>query len=223
VVLSLVVGIAAVLVLAAIQTRHRRNVGRARRAVLRHVEGLFTEVTVTQDGIGYPSLRGRWNGHWLKLDLVVDTLAMRQLPTLWMLVSVLRPLPVRTPIDITLRPRSSDIVSAGTAFAYEHDPPAGWPADIRVTTPEPALPPLEVLDRFVELLEQPSTKGLLIAPGGIRIVHALASGAVGQYRVTRRPKFAFAVEPERVEALLCMADAVADRVADVGSRLGSPA
>jgi hypothetical protein len=217
-----VVGIA-VIVLAAIQTRHRRTVGRERRAVLALVEGLFSEVTVTQDGIGYPSLRGRWNGHWVKLDLVVDTLAMRQLPTLWMLVSVLRPLPVRTPIDITLRPRSSDIVSAGTAFAYEHAPPPGWPEDVRVTTPEPALPPLEVLDESVELLEQPTTKGLLIAPGGVRIVHELARGAIGQYRVVRRPKFAFAVEPERVTALLRAADAVADRVDDVGSRLGTPA
>jgi hypothetical protein len=220
---GLLVGIAAVLVLAAIQTRHRRSVGRERRAVLGRVEGLFSEVTVTQDGIGYPSLRGRWHGHWVKLDLVVDTLAMRQLPTLWLLVSVLRPLPVRTPIDITLRPRSSDIVSAGTGFAYEHDAPAGWPPDLRVTTPEPALPPLEALDGLIELLEQPTTKGVLIAPGGVRVVHALASGAVGQYRVSRRPKFAFAVEPERVTALLRAADAVADRVDDVGSRLGMPA
>jgi hypothetical protein len=223
VLVTVVVGIAVVVGLAAIQTRHRRRVGRERRAVLAPVEGLVTEVTVTQDGIGYPSLRGRWNGHWVKLELVVDTLAMRQLPTLWMLVSVLRPLPVRTPIDITLRPRSSDIVSAGTAFAYEHAPPPGWPEDLRVTTPEPALPPLEVLDESVELLEQPTTKGLLIAPGGVRIVHALASGAVGQYRVVRRPKFAFAVEPERVAALLQAADAVGDRVEDVGSRIGTAA
>jgi hypothetical protein len=223
VVVTVVVGIAVVVGLAAIQTRHRRRVGRERRAVLGHVECLFTEVTVTQDGIGYPSLRGRWNGHWVKLELVVDTLAMRQLPTLWMLVSVLRPLPVRTPIDITLRPRSSDIVSAGMGFAYEHEPPPGWPADVRVTTPEPALPPLEVLDESAELLEQPTTKGLLIAPGGVRIVHGLASGAVGQYRVVRRPKFAFAVEPERVQALLQAAEAVADRVQAVGSRLGTRA
>jgi hypothetical protein len=222
VLVTLVVGIAAI-GLAAIQTRHRRKVGRERRAVLAFVEPLFTEVTVAQDGIGYPSLRGRWNGHWVKLDLVVDTLAMRQLPTLWMLVSVLRPLPVRTPIDITIRPRSSDIVSAGTSFAFEHDAPPDWPPDIRVSTPEPALPPLEALDDVVALLEQPTTKGLLIAPGGVRIVHSLASGAVGQYRVVRRPKFAFAVEPARVEALLQAADAMADRVADVASRPGMPA
>jgi hypothetical protein len=191
--------------------------------VLTPVEALFSDVTVTQDGIGYPSLRGRWNGHWVKLDLAVDTLAMRQLPTLWLLVSVLRPLPVRTPVDITLRPRSSDIVSAGIRYAYEHDPPAGWPPDVRVATPEPALPPLEALDEFVAFLGQPSTKGLLVAPGGVRIVHSLASGAVGQYRVVRRPKFAFAVEPERVTALLEVASAVADRVDDVGSRLRTPA
>jgi hypothetical protein len=207
--------------LAAIQTLHSRSVGRQRRAVLRDVEGLFTEVTVAQDGIGYPSLRGRWHGHTVKVDLVVDTLAMRQLPALWMLVSVLRPLPVRTPIDITLRPRSSDIVSAGTGFGYEHAAPAGWPKDIRVTTPEPALPPLEALDDFVELLEQPTTKGLVIAPGGVRIVHELARGAVGQYRVVRRPKFSVTVDRARLAVLLEIADQVADRVDGVGQPIGA--
>jgi hypothetical protein len=187
------------------------------------VEHLFTEVTVTQDGIGYPSLRGAWHGDTVKVELVVDTLTMRQLPVLWMLVSVLRPLPVRTPIDITLRPRTSDIVSAGTGFAYEHAVPAGWPADIRVTTPEPALPLLEELDEFVELLEQPTTKGLVIAPGGVRIVHELARGAVGQHRVVRRPKFQAVVEPERLTALMQVAEDVADRVHRVGAPMGTRA
>jgi hypothetical protein len=191
--------------------------------VLRDAEALFTDVTVAQDGIGYPSLRGKRNGHTVKVELVVDTLAMRQLPALWMIVSVLRPLPVRTPIDITLRPRSSDIVSAGTSFAYEHVAPDGWPADLRVTTPEPALPPLEALDEFVELLEQPTTKGLVIAPGGVRIVHELARGAVGQYRVVRRPKFRFVVEPARLAALLDVAEAVGDRVEQVGAPIGASA
>jgi hypothetical protein len=191
--------------------------------VLRDAEALFTDVTIAQDGIGYPSLRGTRNGHTVKVELVVDTLAMRQLPALWMIVSVLRPLPVRTPIDITLRPRSSDIVSAGTGFAYEHVAPDGWPADLRVTTPEPALPPLEALDEFVELLEQPTTKGLVIAPGGVRIVHELARGAVGQYRVVRRPKFRFVVEPARLAALLDVAEAVADRVEQVGAPIGASA
>jgi hypothetical protein len=221
VLVTLLVGIAAAAGLAATQTRHRRRVGRERRAVFAEVEGLFTEATVTQDGIGYPSLRGRRDGHAVKLELVVDTLALRQLPTLWLLVTVLRPLPVRTPVDITLRPRSSDIVSAGTGFAYEHEPPAGWPADLRVATPEPAIPPLEALDDMVELLELPTTKGLLLAPGGVRIVHELARGAVGQHRVVRRPRFAVALAPERVLALLQAATAVADRVEDVGSGLGA--
>jgi hypothetical protein len=221
VLITLLVGIAAVLALAAIQTRHRRRVGRERRAAFAGVEHLLTEVTVTQDGIGFPTLRGRWNGYGVKLELVVDTLAMRQLPTLWLLATVLRPLPVRTPVDITLRPRSSDIVSAGTRFGYEHEPPPGWPADLRVATPDPAIPPLEALDDLVELLELPTTKDVLIAPGGVRIVHELARGAVGQYRVVRRPKFAFACSPERVLALLYAAAAVGDRVEAVGSRLGA--
>jgi hypothetical protein len=217
---TVIVGIAAI-VLAAIQTLHRRKVGRDRRSIFAEVEPLLTEATVTQDGIGFPTLRGRWNGHAVKIELVVDTLALRQLPTLWMLATVLRPLPVRTPVDITLRPRSSDIVSAGTSFSYEHEAPRGWPEDLRVTTPEPAIPPLEELDGIVELLELPTTKGVLIAPGGVRVVHELARGSIGQYRVVRRPKFAFVLAADRAIALLLAAEEVADRVEAVGAGLGA--
>jgi hypothetical protein len=215
--------VAAALVLAAIQTRHRRRVARERGAVLDGVTELFAQATVTQDGIGYPSLRGRWHGHDVKVELSVDTMTMRQLPTLWMLVSVLRPLPVRTPIDITLRPRPSDIVSPGLGFVHEHPAPPGWPQDIRVATRDPALPPLEALDDFLELLELPTTKELLIAPGGVRIVHELARGAIGQYRVVRRPKFRFAVAPERLLVLMEAAEAIGDRVQTVGERAGAGA
>jgi hypothetical protein len=215
---TIAVGLAAVVVLGAIQVRHRRAVGRERRAVLDEVAPLFDDVEITQDGIGFPSLRGRRNGHTVTVALSVDTLTMRRLPTLWMLVSVLRRLPVRTPIDITLRPRPSDIVSAGLGFRYEHPVPADWPRDIRVATPEPALPPLEALEDFVELLELPTTKGVLIAPGGVRIVHELARGAVGQYRVVRRPKFRFSVDAERLLALIDAAEAIGDRVEASGVR-----
>lgn len=221
--LGVAVALVAVAALATIQMRHRRRVGRERRAVIRDVEGLFSAAEVTQDGIDYPTLRGRCAGHMVKVELVVDTLALRQVPTLWMLVTVLRPLPVRTPVDITMRPRSSDIVSPGTRFAYEHPVPAGWPPDVRVCTRDPALPPLEALAEVVALLEQPTTKGVLIASGGVRLVHELARGAVGQYRVVRRSRFRFLVEPARLMALVTAADAIADRVEAVGSRVGARA
>jgi hypothetical protein len=215
--------VAAALGLAAIQTRHRRRVARERGAVLDGVTELFAQATVTQDGIGYPSLRGRWHGHDVKVELSVDTMTMRQLPKLWMLVSVLRPLPVRTPIDITLRPRPSDIVSPGLGFGYAHPAPPGWPQDIRVATRDPALPPLEALDDFLELLELPTTKELLIAPGGVRIVHELARGAISHYRVVRRANFRFAVAPERLLVLMEAAEAIGDRVQTVGERAGAGA
>jgi hypothetical protein len=200
-------------VLVAIQVAHVRHVGRERRAALAPVEHLFTDAVVAQDGIGYPRLRGRYRGDDSKVDLIVDALALRELPALWLFVDVMRPVPVRTPVDIVLRPRTSDIVSPGRRFGYEHARPEGWPQDIRIATREPGpLPDLGGLEALRPLLEDPRTKALLVAPGGVRIVHELQRGSIGAFRVTRRASFDAVVTPERLVPLLAEARAIADRI-----------
>jgi hypothetical protein len=192
----------AVAVLVVLQVRHVRSVRSERGAVLDAVVPLFAEAQVTQDGIGFPSLTGRYEGERVKVELVVDTLALRELPRLWLVVTVLTEIPVAGAVDILLRPRSSDVISPGARFAHEHAAPADWPADIRVVTAEPGSPDFEVLRCTLPLLEDRDTKALTITPRGVRVVQRLVSGQVGQYRVVRRAKFEVELERERMIALL---------------------
>lgn len=211
--------VVAVALMVTFQVRQVRRVGRERRAAVAPVAGLLSEAVVTQDGIGYPTVTGRRHGREVKVALVVDTLTVRQLPRLWLTVSVQRRLPIEAPLDVVLRPLSTDIVSPGQRFAYEHPVPVGWPEHIRIASPQPMrLPPLDELDELARLLHDPHTKNVLLAPGGVRIVHELARGDVASYRVVRRPSFRFALEDARVRDLLDTADAVGDALERLAAR-----
>jgi hypothetical protein len=191
-----------VAVLVVIQVRHVRSVKAERRAVLGAIEPLFSDTEIKQDGIGFPSLSGQYDGERVKVELVVYALALRELPQLWLVVTVLTEIPLAGAVDIVMRPRSSDVISPGTRWRHEHAPPAGWPLDIRVVTREPGPPAFDLLACTVPLLKDPDTKALTLTPRGVRAVQRLAAGEIGSFRVTRRAKFEVELGRERMIALL---------------------
>jgi hypothetical protein len=178
----------AVGVLVVIQRAHVRRVGEERRALLDGAEALLDDAEVTQHGIGHPALTGTLDGRRVRAELVADTLMMRRLPRLWIVVSVFAPLEA-APVDIVLRPQELDTVSSGGRFPCEHPVPAGWPDPARIATPTPAAPDLAPFEAAGALLHDPRTKEILAGAGGVRVVHELARGEVGLWRVVRRAKF----------------------------------
>jgi hypothetical protein len=215
---AIVVIALAVVGLAAHEVSHVRCVRRERRALLTGVESLFERVRITQDGIGYPVLTGVRHGMRVKVELLADSMALRQLPRLWLLVSILRPVRIAAPVDVLLQPEPTDIVSPAERFPYEHAAPVGWPGHVRIATPSPTPPDLDAFDAVVGLLHQPGTKDVLVGPGGVRIVQELTRGEVGQWRLVRRPKFIAAPPRERVADLVDAALRLAARF-DTPSRV----
>jgi hypothetical protein len=136
------------------------------------------------------------------VSVIVDAVALRGLPTLWLSVTMYEPLRLQEPVDILLRPSSADIVSPGARFRCEHDVPPDWPAHVRVATPTGLLPSMFQLSRALPLLHDRRTKDLLLAPGGARLVTELARADLGHYRLFRRSQFEAHVSPERLSALL---------------------
>jgi hypothetical protein len=209
------------------QVRQVRRVGRGRRAAVSAVEQLLGDAVVTQDGIAYPTVAGDYRGERVKVELVVDTLTLRRLPRLWLVVTVRRGLALASPVDIVVGPLSSDIVSPGAAFKYEHERPAAWPEHLRIASRGPvALAALHDVEALAALLHDELTKSVVVAPGGVRVVRELARGDVASYRVVRRPNFNFDLAAADVAALLDAAIAVADGVAEAvgagGARIAEP-
>jgi hypothetical protein len=185
-----------------LHARHVRAVAADRRAVLEAAQGALLEPQLEQQGIDYPVLTGLHDERRVTVSVIVDAVALRGLPTLWLSVTMYEPLRLQEPVDILLRPSSADIVSPGARFRCEHDVPPDWPAHVRVATPTGLLPSMFQLSRALPLLHDRRTKDLLLAPGGARLVTELARADLGHYRLFRRSQFEAHVSPERLSALL---------------------
>lgn len=206
-------GVLAVALMIWSQVRAGRRVKRIRRDAVVCAQGALTDVRVVQDGIGYPTMHGRFGEHAAKVELIVDTVTLRQLPRLWLAVTVKCPTSVSVPVDIVLRPLPTDIVSPGARFPYEHPVPPDWPPHIRIATPSPEpMPLLRELAALRSVLGEQETKSVLLAPRGVRIVTELARGDVALHRVARRADFRFELAESRLRWVLADALAIADDV-----------
>jgi hypothetical protein len=209
-VICIALAVVAVGVLIGVQRAHAQRVAAERRALLAVALPLFADATISQHGIGYPTLSGTDRGHRVAIQLVVDSLTLRRLPRLWLVVSVFRPTGLAGPVDILCEPQVPAMVTPAERFRNVHPAPADWPDDVRVATPGPEMPDLQPFEPAVAVLSEPETKGILAGPGGVRVVQELARGDLGHWRAVRRVKFDVeAPSRARVARLLDAAQQVA--------------
>ncbi len=185
-----------------IQVRHVHRVAAKRRNVLSGAQQVLDEPRLEQQGIDYPVLTGRYRGHRVIVCFIVDTVALRGLPTLWLSLTVSCPLPLQGPIDFLLRPSATDIVSPGRRFSCQHEVASEWPAHLRIATPAGAVPPLSALASILPLLRDRRTKDVLLAPAGARLITEAARAELGQYRMVRRANFVTEVSAADLTSLL---------------------
>lgn len=200
----LAASITGIALLTAMHRRNRGAVQRRRSALFEPAYELFETYRVTQDGIGYPVLEGRYRGHAFHLDAVVDTLTFRRLPVLWLRVSLLEALPGAATLDILVRSQNTEFYSPGNDLPHILPPRPGWPADAIARTDDPQrIPNLDRIDRHMAIFARPTTKELLVTAKGVRIVHLLAQGRRAEYLVLRQAEFEQgAVDKGTVRALM---------------------
>lgn len=154
------------------------------RAVLEDAE------TRTGDTAGVFLLVGSYNGHAVQVKVLADTLAVRKLPSLWMMVTLPEPLPIASTLDLMMRPAAATSFSNFDHLAYTIETPPRFPDHlvIRSDSPQPALP-IDLVWRHVGVLRQPYGKELLISPKGLRFVVLLAEADRARYGVLRQADF----------------------------------
>jgi hypothetical protein len=201
-VVTLAIIVITVVLLVRLQATHVRRVGTERRAILGRVQDVLDESSLTQQGIDYPVLTGRYRGAPVTVALIVDTVTLRRLPTLWLSVTRRQPLPLSGPVDMLLRPSATDIVSPGEQFPTQHHVPSTWPAHIRVATPSGGTVDFSQLAVVLPVLQDQRTKDVLLTPAGARLVAELARAELGHYRIVKRSKFNASLSADELVAAL---------------------
>lgn len=203
----------AVVFLVVLIVMHRRTHARIkaeRASLFEPALPLFERYRVEQDGVNFPVLSGRYRGYEVRLEPVVDHMALRKLPSLWLLATVKADLPQAGLLDLLARPLNTEFFSPANELAHRVRAPAGFPPEVQARTDRPdASPPEDVVAAQADLFEDRRMKELVIAPRGVRLVYQLAEGERPYYMVLRQVEFGRIVQLEPVLARRLLDRAIA--------------
>jgi hypothetical protein len=184
----------AVLFAAALALMHRRD-----RHALRAERGrlfdacvaIFERHRITQESVAWPVLAGTYGGYEVHIAPLVDDVVFRKVPSLWLLVTVKRPLPIAGAIDMLARAQNTEFYSPADGLPVRVATPHEWPRQMLIKADRPAADlPLAALDPHVRtLFADPRAKELLVTRQGVRIVYQAQAADRGEYLVLRRAVF----------------------------------
>jgi hypothetical protein len=183
-----------VLFLVALVLMHRRdrNALRAERGKLFDAcLALLERHRLTQDAVAWPVLTGTYDGHEVHIAPLVDDVTFRKVPSLWLLVTVKRPLPISCAVDVLARAQNTEFYSPADSLPMRVATPHEWPRQTTIKADRPAAHlPLAVLDPHVKrFFADPRAKEMLVTMHGVRIVYQAHGADRGEYLVLRRAVF----------------------------------
>jgi hypothetical protein len=185
---------------------------RKRQSRARHLKSIFSPLQHLIEGAvfepqgpnQYPKLKGAYKNFPVQILPVVDTLATRRLPALWLLVTVQDNLPLTAKFDLMMRPAGPTTFSNFDLLGHTLKPIPGFPDEGVVRTDDPdSVLPGDVVRPHLGLFASARAKELLIAPTGLRLVWLLAEADRARYGVLREADFGeVEIDAGTVEAIL---------------------
>lgn len=192
--------------------RGRQSMRRKRGAIFDGCLGLFESHRLSQDGVYFPVLNGRYRGYEVQLEPVVDHLAVRKLPSLWLLVTVRGRVRYEGVLDFIVRPLNVEFFSPSATLEFRLHVPSGWPQNAWLRTDRPeGMPPIDRIEPHIRFFDDPRAKELLVTPKGVRVVYLAMEGSRPHYTVLRQVEFPDpSIPPHLVRDLMDRAIALFD-------------
>jgi hypothetical protein len=194
----------AALVLPWLYRRDARRQRQQRAALFSQCLELFQSYRVTQQGADFPTLEGTYRGHRVRLEAILDTVAWRKIPSLWLRVTLFAPNPPTGVLDFLVRPQGAEFYSPSETLPHRVQVPQGWPQHAILCTDDRAhMPRVELISPHIAVFNDQKMKELLITPNGVRLVWQIWQAERSEYLVLRQAKFSgTAVDTAPVRLLL---------------------
>lgn len=188
--LATTTAIAGLGLLTVLYRRDRQRVRRQRAEFFADCISALESPDLTTDVFGYPRLTGKFEGMPVRADVIVDGMALRKLPSLWVRITLETSVATAGILDTMMRPSGAEFFSPFSKLPERLETPTDWPERAVVRTDDPdGVPPPEAITPHIEILEEPKAKELLIAPKGIRIVWQADEAQRGDYLLLRQARF----------------------------------
>ncbi len=174
----------------------RREVARRNRAA-GQVTTLFADVAALLDNpsrkpgdsAGSWTLTGRWGGADFQFTTIVDTLAVRKLPVLWLMLTLPRPQKIPATIDMVMRPAGPTTFSKFDFLPHGLALPSGFPVEAVIRSDGERAHVPDAMAAALPVFLKWHGKELLLSPKGLRMVLRLAEAERGRYVVLREARF----------------------------------
>jgi hypothetical protein len=210
--LSYAVALVGIILLVMLYRRDRSRLKAQRGAFFDLCLDLFQSYRVTQEGPLYPALSGRYRDHEVRLEPVIDNMAWRKVPVLWLRVTVLKANSYRGILDLLVRPGGVEVYSPSNELHYHLPLPEGWPQQaLLCTDDEASIPPLELITPHIGIFADQYMKELIVTSRGVRLVRMIWQASRLHYAVFREVKFdETCLDPMLAKTLLDATVAIAE-------------
>ncbi|MDY0882096.1 hypothetical protein ACFPL7_21130 [Dongia soli] len=189
-IILIILVVAAAVTLGGIYRRDRRRLKQRRSILFSQCLTLLEGPQLRQNDLDYPVLTGRYQGHSVHIDAIIDHIAVRKVPSLWLRANLMAPLPGMPTLDILMRAHNVEFFSPSNDLPHRLDLPLGWPKDATIRSDDPArLPPPEILTPHMNFFDKPQAKEMLLTAKGVRLVFQARQADRLQYQVLRQADF----------------------------------
>ena len=216
----LVWGLCGVLLVLALFQSARSNDARrkARAGFLDLCLPIFTQPITAVAETGFARISGHYRGQMFDLQVVPDSLSLRKLPCLWLLVTVAEPLPVDGSFDVMLRATGAETFSRFGELPRQTDTPAGFPEGCTIRTDAVGpMPAAMTVGRYLSGLDKDRLKELVVAPKGLRLVWLLEEADRQKYLLYRDAEMGS--QPVRADVVLPLMDGLCTLWGDVMAQI----
>ena len=135
---------------------------------------------------GFARLSGPYRGQVFDVQVVPDSLNLRKLPCLWLLVTLVERLPVAGTIDVMLRATGGETFSKFGDLPAEVAVPDGFPDGCTIRSDAAAdWPSAALIGRYMAGLDAARLKEVVVAPTGLRVVWLVEEADRGRYLLFR--------------------------------------
>jgi hypothetical protein len=175
----------------------RRTMAKAERQrqipnlLFAQVRSLFVSPEVRpSESFGSHILTGIYAGHQFEIKTITDTLNTRKLPSLWLMITLKNPIPIKHTLDMMLRPAGPSTFSNFDFLPVVIPTPSGFPEQAVLHSDEDQSPfDLNLLRPLLGFFKNPRAKEFLATPNGLRLVTQLGEAERGRYVVAREARF----------------------------------
>ena len=169
------------------QRNAQREFAARRAAIFDDCRTLLQGSGQIDPGSDYPLLRGTYRDSNLLLQPLLDHVGYRKVTSLWLVLTLNKPMPVDGTLDILFRPANIEFFSRIEQLPQRIYLSEEWPAHhmARISSAH-WQPPLELLHAALgDALDSTDLKEIVLSPRGIRLVVRVCGVERGHYMVLR--------------------------------------